>query len=130
MGFGAGHPFLAFLLGMTAKVPQREWNVPHHLGTFLLQRAVSQYAGSDLDLLDTECFYPLGPVASTHYFRRQRDLEGLSRRVISERTYAVHWYASVTALNRFSAEDIRRMAGLTLFARLCAPYATGIPAAA
>lgn len=130
MGFAAAHPFLGFLLGLTAKVPEREWDIPHHLGTFLLQRAVKLYPGADLELLDTECFYPLGPVASTHYFRRQRDLESLSRRVISERTYAVHWYASVTALNRFSADDIRRMAGLTLFARLCAPYATGIPAAA
>jgi len=125
MGFRADHPFLASLLNMTAGVPEGEWRVPHHLGTFLLQRAVKLYAGSDLELLDPECFYPLGPVASAHYFRRQRDLEGMTRRVISERTYAVHWYASVTELNGFAAEDIQRRAGETLFARLCAPYATG-----
>lgn len=129
MGFEAGHPFLAFLLNLAAKVPEREWGIPHHLGTFLLQKAVKLYAGADLELLDTECFYPLGPVASAHYFRHQRDLEGMSRRVISDRTYAVHWYASVTALSGYSAEQIRRLAGTTLFARLCAPYAAGPPAA-
>lgn len=124
MGFSGGHPFLAHLLGLTAKVPEREWDVPHHLGTFLLQHAARQYAGGGLELLGTECFYPLGPVASAHYFRRQRDLDAMSRRVISGGTYAVHWYASVTALSGFSAEDLRRSADETLFARLCAPYAS------
>jgi hypothetical protein len=130
MGFCAGHPFLAYLLELTAKVPEAQWNIPHHLGTFLLQRAVKHYAGGGLELLDTECFYPLGPVASVHYFRRQRDLAAMQRRVITERTYAVHWYASVTALTGFGAGDLRREAGETLFARLCAPYAADPPAAA
>jgi hypothetical protein len=129
MGFAAGHPFLAYLLELSAGVPEREWGVPHRLGTHLLQHAVKHYAGGGLELLDTECFYPLGPVASAHYFRPKRDLEGVYRRVVSERTYAVHWYASVTALDGFGPEQIRREAGRTLFARLCAPYAAGPPAA-
>ncbi len=130
MGFGAGHPFLSLLLALTARVPEREWNIPHHLGTFLLQAAAKAYAGGDLELLDTECFYPLGPVASAHYFRRQRDLAGMERRVVTERTFAIHWYASVTALDGFGAEELRRRAGETLFARLCAPYAGGAAVAA
>jgi hypothetical protein len=119
LGSRPGHEFLADLLRRTARVPEDQWQVPHVLGTYVLQEAVAAYQGRDLRILPPECFYPLGPVVSRHYFRRQADSRAAARRILSNETYAIHWYASISDLSALGPGDVAAMSGTTVFGRLC-----------
>jgi hypothetical protein len=119
LGSRPGHGFLADLLRRTARVPEDQWQVPHMLGTHVLQEAVAAYQGRDLTILPPECFYPLGPVVSRHYFRRQADARAAARRILSNETYAIHWYSSVSDLSALGPGDVAGMSGTTVFGRLC-----------
>jgi hypothetical protein len=119
LGSRPRHGFLADLLQRTARVPQDQWQVPHVLGTYVLQEAVAGYRGGDLRILPPECFYPLGPVVSRHYFRRQADARAAARRILSDETYAIHWYASVSDLSALGPGEVAGMSGTTVFGSLC-----------
>lgn len=124
LGSHAGHAFFADLLQRTARVPEQKWQVPHVLGTYLLQEAVAAYAGDDLRILPPECFYPLGPVVSRQYFRNQQNAREAARRIVSSDTYAIHWYASVSDLSELGPADVVRMSSTTVFGQLCQEFVT------
>ena len=119
LGSRPGHGFVADLLARTARVPEDQWQVPHVLGTYVLQDAVAAYRRGDLRILPPECFYPLGPVVSRQYFRRQTDARAAARRIVSNETYAIHWYASVSDLSGLGPGDIAGMSDTTVFGWLC-----------
>ncbi len=129
LGGAPRHPFFGYLLQRTAEVPAEEWQIPHRLGTHVLQRALTDYQGPEVTLLPPAAFFPLGPVISRQYFRARSDAREAAARVASEQTYLVHWYASVTALDAFDSRRVLRDDGTTVFATLCAPVVRAFDAA-
>jgi hypothetical protein len=119
LGAPAGHPFLRQLLDHSARIPEASWQVPHVLGTHVLQRAVAAYRGQDLRLLDPSAFFPLGPVISRQYFKKRADPSAAIQRIVSGETFAIHWYASVSDLSKLGPEQLAAMSEDTVFGKLC-----------
>lgn len=119
LGARAGHPFLRDLLDHSALIPQANWQVPHVLGTHVLQQAVAAYRGDDLRLLEPSAFFPLGPVISRQYFKKRPDPATASQRIVSAQTFAIHWYASVSDLSKLGPEQLAAMSEETVFGKLC-----------
>ena len=102
------------------EVPKSRWNVPHALGTHLLQSVYKRYVGDDLYPFPPPFFYPLPPEISAHWFRFYRD--GVDpMEAIDPFTCCVHWYASVRTKKIVATVDeaqLRRVASQQLFAAL------------
>jgi hypothetical protein len=122
LGARARHPFLTWLLQRTCEVPEAEWQLKHRLGTHVLQRSEDGYPGTDLMILPPEAFFPLGPEVSRQYFRQRHSPAQTVQRIVSPRTYALHWYSSVTDITAFSPEQLSGMAQRSVYGHLCSAY--------
>jgi hypothetical protein len=120
LGFTAHHPFLRHMLLHVSRLAPEELTRRYRLGTHLLQESLAS-VGKELSVhaLSPAHFYPLGPVMSHQYFRRRKHLDADLAHIVTEETYLVHWYASVSELLAYDAERMRRERDLTVFARLC-----------
>lgn len=119
LGSTPQHEALGWALREAAGLPPAEWQRPYRLGTHLLQQAVESDAGRAVDQLSPDAFFPLGPVISAQYFHRRRAPASWVNEHLPDTTYAVHWYASVSALNAYDASYVRRHADKSVFTYLC-----------
>jgi hypothetical protein len=93
VGAEAEHPFLQELCARMLELPRKSSLRRYALGTTLLQDALSHTRTSGLTVHPPECFYPLGPELSAHWFRL--DSRATLDDVLTPATRVVHWYASV-----------------------------------
>jgi hypothetical protein len=123
LGARAHHPFSSSLAaGMLALSEERALR-RFALGTHLLQAALREYGGDDLEVLGPGAFYPLGPEISQHWFRIASRAE-LSQ-VLSDETRVVHWYASLRTREQqreLTRERVRELAPRQLFSALALRY--------
>lgn len=122
LGFHEGHPALHRALQRIAGLARSQWTKRYRLGSHLMQEVLGEqpeHEDGRVHLCPPEYFYPVGPVLSAHYFRRSPDPVRLSRQLTDEKTYVIHWYASVSNLLRFDQAAIRKRARDTVFAHLC-----------
>ncbi len=126
MGFRRAHPFVAHLLELLEEVPEHLILRRYMLGTHLLQKGLDSYRNIDkggaVERLAPDFFYPLGPMISRHYFNQYGDVSSVTRELLTPDTHVIHWYASVSALNRRDPSFIARHARHEVFSSLCAPY--------
>ncbi|MGD8316174.1 MAG: glycosyltransferase [Myxococcales bacterium] len=126
-GAVAGHGFWAAYMAAMTRAPRKHWNMPHALGTHLLQSVYESYDEGDLHTFPPPYFYPLAPEMSAHWFRFYRG--GVDpMEVLDPRTCCVHWYASVRTKKIVAAVDeaaLRQVAGQQLFAALAARVLDG-----
>jgi hypothetical protein len=118
-----GHPLLAEMLARMGAAPAQLRNLRYGLGTHMLQDAVRDYRGTDLQVLGPGVFYPLGPEISRHWFRSSRAPDLGS--VLRPETKVVHWYASVRTkriAQQIDADYVRRHASSQLFCQLALPF--------
>jgi hypothetical protein len=123
LGFTPGHPFLSHMLRRVSELSEAERGRRYRLGTHLLQEALAQ-VGQELGVrsLAPRYFYPLGPEISHQYFRERHDAAAAADAIISEDTYVIHWYASVSQLTVYDSERVRRERGRTVFAEIAARF--------
>ena len=121
LGFPPAHPLLLHMLKRVDALSAAERHVRFRLGTHLLQEVLETCPdAASVQRLSPVHFYPLGPEISRHYFRPQRHVERALRRVVTDETYVVHWYASVSALRRYDEASMRAERAATLFGRISA----------
>jgi hypothetical protein len=114
------HPALLYALRRASQLPREEWRTRFRLGTHLLQETLRELGSSaEFERLAPECFYPVGPVTSSHYFRPYSDVRSVGEELGVSRAFVVHWYASVSELKSLDAEYVRRQRDKTVFAALC-----------
>ena len=121
LGFPANHPLLIDMLQRVERIGEEERHRRYRLGTHLLQEALQRRDGElYVRQLSPKHFYPLGPEVSRAYFHSRRDVERAARQIISEETYVVHWYASVSDLRPYSEARMLAEQRSTLFGHLSA----------
>jgi hypothetical protein len=123
LGASPGHPFLADLVTRMLALPRQRALRRYALGTHLLQAAVADYRGEDLEVLGPSAFYPLGPEISRHWFRSTS--RAVLSEVLSEETRVVHWYASLRTREEQRKLDrtrVRELAERQLFSALAVRY--------
>ncbi len=121
LGFTAGHPFLLRTMEFVTQVDPRELRRRYRLGTHLLQQALRKFGAEfQVSVLPPQAFYPLGPELSRQYFRSRRQAGLAAARIVSDDTYLVHWYASVSELSAYDRERVLRERDQTVFSQLCA----------
>jgi hypothetical protein len=114
------HPALLYALRSASLLPREVWRTRFRLGTHLLQETLSQLGdSSEFERHAPGCFYPVGPVTSSHYFRRYRDVRLVCEELGVSRAFVVHWYASVSELKSLDADYVRQESDKTVFAALC-----------
>lgn len=125
VGARARHPFFAAMLARAASLPESQRKRRYRLGTHLLQETLREFKTRPcppedrMTVLSSRHFYPLGPEISRHYFRRYADPRAISDEVLSDETYAIHWYASVSDLRARDDHFIRETANENLYSALC-----------
>jgi hypothetical protein len=125
LGFAPGHPLLARAFRRVAELEGGERTRRYRLGTHLLQEVVSSRPEGEpmtITLLDPDCFYPLGPIISAHYFKRRRDAARVAALLLPPRTRVVHWYSSVSNLSPLDEKYIREHRTESVYAHLCARF--------
>lgn len=128
--FGARrlHPFVGAMLTRAANLPESQRGRQYRLGTHLLQETLREFntsscpAENRMCVLSSTHFYPLGPEISRHYFHRYRNPRAISHELLSDETFAIHWYASVSDLKSKDAHFIRKTAEHTVYSALCRPH--------
>ncbi len=121
-----GHGFVVGLMERMLALPQWRQTVRYALGTHALQQHMAQYGGGDLVLHPPDVFCPLSPRISAQWFvfRAEASLDG----VLSARTRAVHWYASLHGrewASRLGPDHVRAHARDQLFSALAFPFING-----
>jgi hypothetical protein len=119
LGAEPGHALVRELVERAVRMPAERRRVRYALGTHLLQAAVSDFRGADLQVLPPAVFYPLGPEISEHWFRTRRTLE--LDRALTPETLLVHWYASVRTrpyVSQIDAAYVRKHDKSQLFSAL------------
>jgi hypothetical protein len=123
LGASPGHPFVRGLVTRMLALSEERALRRFALGTHLLQAALKDYGGTDLEVLGPAAFYPLGPEISQHWFRLAARAE-LSQ-VLSEETRVVHWYASLRTREQqreLTRERVRDLAPRQLISALAVRY--------
>jgi len=121
IGAEPGHPFVASLLDAMLRMPTAWQTVRFALGPHLLGSELERQKPGDVWVHPPGVFYPLPPEISQHWFR-VRPTARLDD-VLSPRTVAVHWYASVRTrrlLSYVDADYVRRNADRQLWSALVA----------
>jgi Glycosyltransferase sugar-binding region containing DXD motif len=122
LGFEPAHPALRRALCRITELAPREWTRRFRLGTHLLQEVLEEQAAdpqsSQVEQLSPEHFYPVAPVISKHYFKRYAAAEAVTRELLDERTYLVHFYGSVSNLLPLGERYVRDHADTVVFAHL------------
>lgn len=128
LGAAKRHPLIREMLVRMLQVPERDWTKRFRLGTHLLQETLRDLEahGSlgefDIRVFEPAYFYPVGPKMSLHYFRAYGDAGKVSRELVPEQTFVIHWYASVANLLSLDYAHIRETSKRSVYAYLCAPY--------
>jgi hypothetical protein len=122
LGSERRHAFMEDLIARMRTFPAERRRVRYALGTHLLQTAVAEWRGADLQVLPPPAFFPLGPEISEHWFRMRPSVD--LGEAVTEETYLVHWYASVRSephVARLTPEFVRKHARSQLFSALALP---------
>jgi hypothetical protein len=109
------------LLHAMAVLPVSDAARRYHLGTHLLQATLEKNP-RDVTCFPPSYFYPLGPVVSKHYFTERNDLDAFLTSVIRPETHVLHWYASVSNLQRFDRAYVETNSERNAYAKLCAQF--------
>lgn len=123
LGARPGHPFVLELLTRALALPRERALRRFALGTHLLQAALEEYRGDDVEVLGPSAFYPLGPGISQHWFRR--GARASLWEVLAPDTRVVHWYASLRTREEqraLSSVRVRELAPHQLFSALAVSY--------
>lgn len=123
LGASPKHPFVTGLVSRMLALSDERAQRRFALGTHLLQAALRDYGGGDLEVLGPAAFYPLGPEISQHWFRLGSRAE-LSL-VLTDETRVVHWYASLRTREQqreLTRERVRELAPRQLFSALAVRY--------
>ena len=92
LGLAPGHALAReALAAVPALVPALERRRPA-IGPDLLQDLIDGKQRTDMVVFDAPAFYPLGPTMAVHYFRHTKNVEAVARKVVTDKTYVVHWY--------------------------------------
>jgi hypothetical protein len=129
LGSEPRHRFMQDLLARMRAFPPERRRVRYALGTHLLQAAVAEWRGPDLQVLPPPAFFPLGPEISEHWFRVRPSVD--LGEVVSDETYLVHWYASVRSephVARLTPAFVREHARSQLFSALVLPTVEALAA--
>jgi hypothetical protein len=123
LGSCARNPLLGRAFELIAAMDERERLRKYRLGPHLLQALTENVSSEDMTVLPESYFYPLGPVISAQWFRRNsaRDLAGM----LPAETRIVHWYRSVArrmGRNFGDGADAAISTGTSAFAALIRPY--------
>lgn len=131
LGAAPSHPFLADMLRRTVAMPPAEQLRRYRLGTHLLQDALRAYTpasnhpADEIRVLSSDHFFPLGPEVSRHYLKRYSNPAAVFKELISESTFVIHWYASVSDLISRNEEHIRATAHQNVYSYLCQQHLVG-----
>lgn len=120
------NPLLGRAFELIARMSESERLRKYRLGPHLLQALTEDGSSEDMTVLPEPFFYPLGPVISAHWFRRNsaRDLAEM----LPAETRIVHWYRSVgrrMGRNFGGRQDAAISTGTSAFAALIRPYLEG-----
>jgi hypothetical protein len=122
LGSEPRHAFIQDLIARMRAFPPERRGVRYALGTHLLQTAVAEWRGPDLQVLPPPAFFPLGPEISEHWFRIRPRVE--LGQAVTDETYLVHWYASVRSaphVAKLTPEFVREHSRSQLFSALALP---------
>ena len=119
LGFERHHPFLQAALQAIPRLPREDAQKRYRLGTHLLQQTLAERA-NEVTCFAPSYFYPLGPIASRHFFKERTDLDRVLPQVIRPETHVVHWYTSVSDLRSRDRKHIENRRDRSIYARLCA----------
>ncbi|MBN1222136.1 MAG: hypothetical protein JXB23_02725 [Candidatus Aminicenantes bacterium] len=122
MGSAPKNPFLEKAFSAIKEMPENERFKRYGLGTHLLQRLTKNTSSENMEVLDRSFFYPLGPVISYYWFKKNSG--GYYDDLLQENTVAVHWYN--TSLRKFRKRsldiDYLKKNSSTAFAKLVSKY--------
>ncbi|HJL43746.1 MAG TPA: glycosyltransferase [Myxococcales bacterium LLY-WYZ-16_1] len=119
------HELAIGLLHDMLALPRARWGVRYALGTHLLQDRLGRSPPEDVRIHPPPAFYPLPPEISQHWFRRTPGARTKLRKVLSQDTRVVHWYASVRTkklVPRLDPDYVRLHADRQLFSALAEPF--------
>lgn len=119
LGAAPRHRAIEWALTAIARLPDAWLFRPEQLAAGVLRQAATR-PELGLMLQMPDCFYPVNAGVSAHYFRPQRDVDAARRRMISDETFAVCWYAPVEVLDRYEPAQLLAEADQTVFSALWA----------